>query len=597
VLAYLALLALAQPYKKVEDLYLACISTILLMSCFLSGIAIKLCEDQGWEHTCEEFLGLDGSYQTYVFVVAITVGMLLLLLAVIVVKTAMTVRIGTICLASTGRELILDLPTSCNFHCFLSHAWRTGQDQTHTIVRQLQLLIPGIKIWLDVDNLSDVGKLEECVMDSAVFVIFLSAGYFRSVNCRRELYTALAQGKPVVAVREEDQDKGGATVEALKQECLECCTEQAPAAYPAFRGPAEVIERVLSGEEPIVWVRVRDFQLESLKCIAFRMVRNLPYYTSYPQALERGLKIAGELAPCALHRDVRLLVCSDNTGVQNVAEEVARENTGLRTISIQMVSQQEDLVNGQQPGHTPFLLLYLNDKAFLDSNGTVGELVKQAMDLNISIIPVHEQDAQKGGCGFGVFFDQTPQKLLLPPYKIWDTLAIPLYPAAEHRKISLRHILNSMGARPSHGTRPAGHTTNALHSSADHGTSATGLPAAGNIHPGPSLRLVSPVPSGMTTNTIPQSMLEWSSTEEQQSAVMPPLPEQQPGPQQSLHSSQQPPGQQTMLLQAQAQLQGYPFLQPQHYVGQLSYVVQQPWQSSLQHGYPGQQQGQHHFRI
>ena len=96
----------------------------------------------------------------------------------------------------------------------------------------------------------------------------------------------------------------------------------------------------------------------------------------------------------------------------------------------------------------------------------------------------------------------------------------------------------------------------------------------------------------MTTNTIPQSLLE------PQLAVMPPLPGQQQGPQQPLLSSQQPPGQQTMLQQVQEQLQGYPFQQQQHHVGQLSYV-RQPWQGSLQHCHLGQQQGQYHdhFKI
>lgn len=79
--------------------------------------------------------------------------------------------------------------------------------QTHTIVRQLQLLLPGIRIWLDVDNLDDVGKLEEAVQESVVFIVFLSKGYFRSANCRRELYAALAGGKPFVAIHEADAAK------------------------------------------------------------------------------------------------------------------------------------------------------------------------------------------------------------------------------------------------------------------------------------------------------------------------------------------------------------------------------------------------------
>ena len=67
--------------------------------------------------------------------------------------------------------------------------------------------MPEVNIWLDVKNLEDLGKLEESVNDSAVVVIFLSVGYFRSANCRRELYATLAAGKPIVTIREADPAK------------------------------------------------------------------------------------------------------------------------------------------------------------------------------------------------------------------------------------------------------------------------------------------------------------------------------------------------------------------------------------------------------
>lgn len=54
----------------------------------------------------------------------------------------------------------------------------------HTLVRQLQLVLPGVRIWLDVVNLEDISKLEEAVDDAAVIVVFLSKNYFASANCR-----------------------------------------------------------------------------------------------------------------------------------------------------------------------------------------------------------------------------------------------------------------------------------------------------------------------------------------------------------------------------------------------------------------------------
>ena len=91
------------------------------------------------------------------------------------------------------------------------------------MVRQLQILIPTIKIWLDVDELDDVGRLEECVGASMCFAIFLSKNYFKSKSCRRELATALHSGKPMIVVHESDVAKGGATLEEMRLECEEHC--------------------------------------------------------------------------------------------------------------------------------------------------------------------------------------------------------------------------------------------------------------------------------------------------------------------------------------------------------------------------------------
>ena len=35
-----------------------------------------------------------------------------------------------------------------------------------------------------------------------------------------------------------------------------------------------------------------------------------------------------------------------------------------------------------------------------------------------------------------------------PPYKLYDTMAVPLFPSEEHREVSLRQVLQRMGAVP-----------------------------------------------------------------------------------------------------------------------------------------------------
>ena len=134
----------------------------------------------------------------------------------------------------------------------------------------LKLLLPGIRIWLDVDNPDDVGKLEASVKLSVTFIIFLSKGYFESLNCRRELYTALQDSivlsrssdeesegvknprsprlkvnqqwirKPLIPIWEADENKGGASLAQLKQEVRDFCDESLPE-YPGYGCADEVM--------------------------------------------------------------------------------------------------------------------------------------------------------------------------------------------------------------------------------------------------------------------------------------------------------------------------------------------------------------------
>jgi len=327
---FLAALALARPFKRSDDLYLACVANLLLTCCFCLGTVIQLCGEDNDQ--CYQLVGLNDARRASEFVIGLTAAMLVASLTIIILKAVTAVTAPTLRLVATGRAPILELPSGCHFHGFISHAWGTGQDQTHTVVRQLQLLMPGVRIWLDVDNLDDVGKLEESVADSATFIIFLSAGYFRSWNCRRELYAALASKRPFIVVHEADTAKGGASIQALRDECRESCVEVAPPAYPSYSGPDEVLACVFDEADPIVWVRVHDFQVESLKEIALRMLRHTPYYARHNSELAPGVAVPGEVGPFALSSPITVLVCRDNKGAFDVAREVkavAREGRAL----------------------------------------------------------------------------------------------------------------------------------------------------------------------------------------------------------------------------------------------------------------------------
>ncbi|EOD23669.1 hypothetical protein EMIHUDRAFT_239307 [Emiliania huxleyi CCMP1516] len=452
---YLAALALARPFKRDDDLYLACTANLFLACCFTSGTVIQLCESAAYEDMCKALVGFDSARGASEFVIALTAAMLAASLLVVLFKTVSAVRMPTIRLCSSGRPPVLELSPECHFHGFISHCWGTGQDQTHTVVRQLQLLLPGVRIWLDVDNLEDVGRLEESVRDATTFLVFLSAGYFKSFNCRRELYAALGSNRPFIPIQEADVDKGGASIEALKAECREHCVETAPPAYPSYSGPGEMLARVFEATPPIVWVRVNAFQLESLKAVAMRMLLHSPYYASRPAELAGGVMVPRQPGPCAFSGPVTILVCRDNEGAVGIARALktaAREGRGstasAETVTIRDAEEALEGVNAAPLSGHVVCLLYLNDKTFLDAGGAVARLVQAAMDRRIAVAMVHEQDPTCGGVPFRNFFQQTPQVLLQPPYKLFDTVAVPLYPAPEHRTVSLRLALSSMGAVP-----------------------------------------------------------------------------------------------------------------------------------------------------
>ena len=483
---YLAALALARPFKRVDDLYLACTANLLLLCCFISGTVIQLCESAAYEDMCYTLVGFESARSASEFVIALTAAMLAASLLLLLFKTASAVRAPTIRLSSSGRHPVLDLPRACHFHGFISHVWATGQDQTHTVVRRLQLLLPGVRIWLDVDNLEDLGKLEESVADAMTFLVFLSAGYFKSFNCRRELYAALGSNRPFIPIHEADEAKGGASIAALKAECREHCVETAPPAYPSYDGPDEMLACVFEKVEPIVWVRVNAFQLESLKAIALRMLQHSPYYSSLSQSrcsfrsslatvsgssnspgarsfsrasreaeLAAGVTVPGEVGSFAFSGPVTILACRDNERAFGIAGRVklasGEGRNSTASAGAVAIRDAEEALEGASAaplsGHVVFLL-YLNDKTFQDAGGAVARLVQAVMDRRIAITMVHEQDAASGGVPFRNFFQQTPQVLQRPPYKLFDTMAVPLYPSVEHRKLSLRHILRSMGAVP-----------------------------------------------------------------------------------------------------------------------------------------------------
>ena len=74
------------------------------------------------------------------------------------------------------------------------------------------MLLPSLRIFLDVDDLEDIAHLEKYVADSDVVLVMLTDKYIASANCRRELIAAFELKKPIIICRETDINHGGALV-------------------------------------------------------------------------------------------------------------------------------------------------------------------------------------------------------------------------------------------------------------------------------------------------------------------------------------------------------------------------------------------------
>jgi len=216
-------------------------------------------------------------------------------------------QVATLRIKAPGQPPTLTLATDKQWHLFLSHNW-ANQDVVATIKRQLQLLLPGVQVFLDVDNLERIDDLERYIEASQATLVLLGCpSYFTSRNCLREARTALAKQQPLVRVHDADISKGGATLERLEIQC-----------------PRDLEERLFpEGRPPIPWHRGREFQLCALAAIAEELLLASPAYAHGQPSM--GLFVEGAVAwmECTtLGESVRLYVSPHNPACDEAIREL-----------------------------------------------------------------------------------------------------------------------------------------------------------------------------------------------------------------------------------------------------------------------------------
>ena len=119
------------------------------------------------------------------------------------------------------------------------------------------------------------------VEKTATVMIFVSKGYFKSINCLREADCTVAKEKHIALMH--DPVKGGAPLEVIKEhECPEHLLG------PIFMCPDGVTARPV-----ITWHRIKDFQLVSLKLLTEQMLLGC---ATYANLLELPLYLPGEIS-------------------------------------------------------------------------------------------------------------------------------------------------------------------------------------------------------------------------------------------------------------------------------------------------------------
>ena len=164
-----------QPFRKRSDDALNCAVQLMLILFFVLGIVLKLCDTD--DEFCSSVVGIDSTYTVSVLMICVgligvlfPIGMvvhhLFLARPVPILRDARTMEPPKLLLGEGDRYHLFLCPTvtnqllptaTCQTHQPVcgrrSHIWSTGQDQCAIIKRQLQLLLPGVIVFLDVDDL------------------------------------------------------------------------------------------------------------------------------------------------------------------------------------------------------------------------------------------------------------------------------------------------------------------------------------------------------------------------------------------------------------------------------------------------------------
>ena len=164
---YLSLLQFVQPYKFKGLNTLAIAAQFSLVCVFLGGAFIKLFSGDGVDSATHDGAAAsdandDNVLTIVVIMVALNFSVLVMFVTLAAIQFTTSSVLPSVRLVASGQVPELKLDASHRYHLFLSHVWSSGQDQMATVKQALQLLLYGVSVFLDVDDLEEIGKLDTC---------------------------------------------------------------------------------------------------------------------------------------------------------------------------------------------------------------------------------------------------------------------------------------------------------------------------------------------------------------------------------------------------------------------------------------------------
>jgi hypothetical protein len=177
------------PFRDVVSGRLFELQQMMLVVIFITGFLLRLCDDPVYGQDLCRSIGFEDAFGLSLFCVIWILVLFGVVVTLIVVKLLEHSNSTTLRLKN-GKEPTLTLAPEHSYHTFVSHIWSSGQDQAAVIKRQLEHLLPTSKVFLDVDDLVEIGDLENYVRSTQCMLLFLSKGYFCSRKCGASIRTA-----------------------------------------------------------------------------------------------------------------------------------------------------------------------------------------------------------------------------------------------------------------------------------------------------------------------------------------------------------------------------------------------------------------------